>query len=131
MLSLVKLIETHWLSLSALILLLITILSLIPMDELPEVPGTDKTHHFIAYGALVLPTALRKPKHWLLIALFFILYSGAIELIQPYVNRYGEWLDLLANTGGVFCGLTIGLMLNSYCGPKIKNSTHKSLPNHF
>jgi hypothetical protein len=21
-----------------------------------------------------------------------------IELIQPYVNRYGEWLDLAANT---------------------------------
>jgi hypothetical protein len=24
-----------------------------------------------------------------------------IEIIQPYVNRYGEWLDFLANTIGV------------------------------
>ena len=64
-------------------------------------PGTDKTHHFIAYCALMLPTALAKPKHWPLLALFFIGWSAAIELIQPYVNRYGEWLDLLANATGV------------------------------
>ncbi len=23
-----------------------------------------------------------------------------MELIQPYVNRYGEWLDFAANAGG-------------------------------
>jgi uncharacterized membrane protein HdeD (DUF308 family) len=34
--------------------------------------------------------------------------SGIIELIQPYVNRHGEWLDFLANTIGVFSGFAIG-----------------------
>ena len=52
-------------------------------------------------------TALSKPKHWKLIGLFFITYSGAIELIQPYINRYGEWLDMAANSFGVMCGLLL------------------------
>ena len=44
--------------------------------------------------------------------LLFILLGGAIEIIQPYVNRYGEWLDFMANTIGVVIGLAIGLFLN-------------------
>ncbi len=98
-------IRNQWFNLSALLLLLITALSLSPLDNLPEAPGSDKTHHFIAYAALAFPTALRKPKRWRIIILCFALYSGLIELIQPHVNRYGEWMDFLANT----CGLSIGI----------------------
>lgn len=82
------------------------------MAHLPSVPGTDKTHHFIAYSALFFPVALAKPKHWLLIGLFFICWSGAIELIQPYVNRYAEWLDLLANSIGLCCGYLLATLTN-------------------
>ena len=35
---------------------------------------------------------------------------GAIELIQPYVNRYGEWLDLGANG----LGLVVGILIASF-----------------
>ena len=38
------------------------------------------------------------------IGLFFICWSGAIELIQPFVNRYGEFQDLAANITGLVCG---------------------------
>ena len=107
MLALLNLIKRHWISITLFILTIITILSLWPLDNLPPVPGTDKTHHFIAYGVLMFPTALRKPKYWLLISLFFIAFSGAIELVQPYVNRYGEFEDLLANITGLGCGLLI------------------------
>jgi VanZ family protein len=103
--SLVKAIRVHWISLTFGVLVAITFLSLWPLDRLPEVPGTDKTHHVIAYALLMLPTALRKPQRWMLLALLFIFYSGAIELLQPYVNRYGEWMDVLANTAGVICGV--------------------------
>ena len=97
----------YWVTLSALALFSITLLSLWPVANLPHMPGTDKTHHFIAYGALMFPVALAKPKHWPFIALFFIGWSGAIELIQPYVNRYGEWLDLLANSLGVMSSVVL------------------------
>ncbi len=55
----------------------------------------------------MFPAALAKPKHWPFIALFFIGWSGAIELLQPYVNRYGEWLDLLANSLGILASVLL------------------------
>jgi len=74
--------------------------------------GTDKTHHFIVYAMLMLPTALRKPANWIIWGLFFIVYRGAIELIQPFINRYGEWMDLFANAAGVICGVMIAWLIN-------------------
>lgn len=109
-----KLIEKFWWQLSLLIMISITAFSLWPADSLPQVPGTDKTHHFIAYALLVLPTALKQPKYWRVIALAFIAFSGLIELIQPYVNRYGEWLDLLANTVGIGCGIVLGMLCRHF-----------------
>ncbi len=100
----IYLIQKYWLHITLILLASIAILSLWPAAYLPSVPGTDKTHHFIAYAALMFPTALKQPKHTLIIAICFIAFSGAIELIQPYVNRYGEWLDMLANTIGLICG---------------------------
>jgi membrane associated rhomboid family serine protease len=95
-----------------LILGLITALSLSPLPELPPEAGGDKLHHFMAYAALVFPVALRKPRRWGLLALAFILYSGFVELVQPYVNRYGDWLDMEANTSGVICGLLAASLVN-------------------
>ena len=103
-----KIAKQHWATLTLLLLAAITFLSLWPLKELPGVPGTDKTHHLLAYALLMLPTAVRKPRYWLAYALLFITYSGMIELIQPGVNRHGEWLDLLANATGVLCGALIG-----------------------
>ncbi|WP_089725817.1 VanZ family protein [Candidatus Thiosymbion oneisti] len=114
MIGLLTIIKTNWLAFTLFTLVVITFLSLWPLDELPSVPGTDKAHHIIAYAILVLPTALRKPNRWLLFALFFIAHGGAIELLQPYVNRYGEWLDMLANTAGVVCGFIIAEIVNFF-----------------
>jgi len=83
-----------------------------PLKQLPIVPGTDKTHHFIAYAALMFPAALKKPKYWKIYGFMFVGYSGLIELIQPFVNRYGEWLDMLANTSGVIIGIFIATLVN-------------------
>jgi VanZ family protein len=86
---------------------MITLFSLWPIAELPAVPGTDKAHHLIAYALLMFPTAIKQHKYRWLIAIFFIFYSGAIELIQPYANRYGEWMDLAANVGGLLIGMLL------------------------
>ena len=113
MIKALEAIERYWFILSLCILLIITTLSLWPLDHFPLVPGSDKTHHLIAYAALVFPTALRKPNRWMLFVAFFIFYSGLIELLQPYVNRYEEWLDMLANTAGVFCGVTLAIIIRN------------------
>lgn len=109
--ALLTLINKRWFFTTLLVLTAITILSLTPLKALPPAPGSDKTHHFIAYATLMLPSAIGRPKHLPLITLFFIGWSGVIELIQPYVNRYGELQDLMANIGGLGCGLLIGLAL--------------------
>jgi len=98
------LIQKYWCHITIILIIAITTLSLWPASHLPSVPGTDKTHHLIAYTALALPPALRHPKYALYFVLSFITFSGIIELVQPYVNRYGEWLDLLANTVGLMFG---------------------------
>ncbi|OEE94307.1 hypothetical protein A1QM_18700 [Vibrio genomosp. F10 str. 9ZC157] len=103
--SVLNLVQTYWLLFTIALALIITGLSLYPVESLPSVPGTDKTHHFIAYGALAFPIALARPKKWLFVIVVFLVCSGAIELVQPYVNRYGEWLDLGANGFGLVVGI--------------------------
>ena len=115
---LINFINRFWQAITLVTLLLITIASLFPVEHLPNAPGSDKTHHFIAYCALMLPTAIRKPRYWLALALCFIVWSGLIELIQPYVNRYGEWLDLLANTGGIVLAIVIAQALRWFIATK-------------
>jgi len=105
---LLNIVKTYWIACTIALLLVISCLSLFPLPELPDMPGNDKTGHLIAYATLMLPTALRRPKHWILIGLCFIAFSGLIELIQPFANRYGEWLDLAANSTGILLGAIIG-----------------------
>ena len=130
MIKILQTIENHWLILSTGMLFTITILSLYPLENLPSVPGTDKTHHFIAYAALVFPTALRKSQRWLLLIIFFILYGGLIEWVQPYVNRRGEWLDMLANTTGILLGVTLAAAMNVfYKREAIQEKRYKTVRN--
>ena len=111
---LLQLIRDYWVILSLILATIITFLSLTPMAQLPDVPGSDKSHHFIAYSALIFPLMLKKPNYWFVIVILFTMLSGAIELIQPYQNRYGEWLDLLANIGGLTCGATLAYVTNRF-----------------
>ena len=120
MINVLPTIEKHWLIVSVCLLLIITAQSLCPLD-VPSPPGSDKIHHLIAYAALVFPVALRQPNRWLWFVVFFIGYSGLIELIQPYVNRYGEWLDMLANTAGVLCGVALATAINAVRKRRLKD----------
>ena len=38
--------------------LFVAIATLTPSQNMPSVPGGDKLHHFLAFGALALPTQL-------------------------------------------------------------------------
>ena len=83
-----------------------------PIKEQPSIPGSDKIHHLIAYSALSIGVGLRRPSNYLLIIVFFSFYSGLIEIVQPYVNRFGEIEDFLFNNLGIFIGLTLGIVIN-------------------
>jgi hypothetical protein len=114
MIVLLAFIRSYWVAITVVTLITITALSLWPLETLPQVPGGDKFHHFIAYAALMFPAALRKPKYLLFIGLFFIAWGGVIELVQPYVNRHASLLDIAANTASIAFGLlTVKLKFNT------------------
>ncbi|MDC3250245.1 VanZ family protein [bacterium] len=106
-----NLIKVYWVVITIVILISIITLSLWPLQTLPSVPGSDKTHHFIAYASLMLPVALRRPKYWIWFGFLFVLISGGIELLQPLVNRHKEGFDMLANGTGVLCGILLSEVL--------------------
>ncbi|ABM04468.1 conserved hypothetical protein [Psychromonas ingrahamii 37] len=102
----------YWFACTVAMLTVITLLSLNPMSDLPSVPGGDKMHHFIAYALLMFPVALKKPKHWLFIALLFLFLSGGIELLQPLVGRTNDWLDLSANWTGIMFSILLAQLIH-------------------
>jgi len=99
---------------SWMLALIITFLSLTPLDQLPEVPGGDKLHHLVAYAALAFPKALARPDRMLVFALIYAALGGGIELLQPYVNRWGTWGDFLANVIGIAIGVALGRAMRRY-----------------
>ena len=102
----------NWKIYTYLIFILITLLSLYPLQEQPNIPGSDKIHHLIAYSALAIGVGLRRPSNYVLIIIFFSFYSGLIEIIQPYVNRFREIEDFLFNNLGILIGLALGIFIN-------------------
>ena len=122
LLSIVKKIEKYWVFLTLFILTIITLLSLWPLPELPPFVSNDKMQHIIAYAVLMLPTALKKPKYWQAIALGLFVWSGAIELLQPYINRYGEWADMAANTTGLITGYLLAMLMQKVLGDRQKGN---------
>lgn len=97
--------------------LIVSLTTLTPAEYLPPTPGSDKLHHVLGFGGWALICAFGPTKRFAYMALFIIFWGGMIELIQPHVNRYGEWLDFYADTFGVIlivlARLIIGLILKS------------------
>jgi VanZ family protein len=91
---------------------IIAVLTLIPSNAAPEVPGGDKVHHVVAFMSLTLPSAAFYPKALLRVVLAAALYAALIEIIQPFVDRSGETADFLADLLGIAIGAIIGLLLH-------------------
>ena len=58
---------------------------LYPLKEQPNIPGSDKIHHLIAYSALTVGIGLRKPSNYLLLIFFFSFYRDRFLYLQ---SRY-------------------------------------------
>jgi len=75
------------------------------------VPGSDKSHHFLAFFALTLPLSFAQSRHALWITPLAVAYGGAIELIQPFVGRDKDAYDFLADALGAGGGAALGVAL--------------------
>jgi len=104
-----------WLAIGWSLVLLVTVLSLIPVQELPDVSYNDKVSHLLAYFSLMawfgqIYGARLKP------TLILIAMGGLIEVLQGWSGyRDMSALDMLANSAGValgwvFCRLAPGLL---------------------
>jgi len=107
--------------LSHLTVAAIIILSLAPLQDMPDLPGVkflDKWTHFVMYGGLCLVIwweYLRQHKttDWkrasVGVVLLPILLGGLLELAQDYLTTYrnGEWMDFVADSMGVLLALVI------------------------
>ena len=93
--------------------------TLTPLPQAVDVPGTDKWHHFLAFAALTYPLTVASRRCWILIIVFGLSFGASIEIIQPYVNRFGDITDFTADAGGVLIGFSFGVI--GYC-LKLKNN---------
>lgn len=103
-----RIIQQHYRYLTLAVGLSIALLSLWPLEQLPEVIGSDKLHHLIAYAGLALPVGIAAPCYQWRWVVGMIAFGGMIELLQPLSNRYAEWLDFAANCIGVASGIVLG-----------------------
>ena len=90
--------------------LIICVGTLTPLLRAVDVPGTDKWHHFLAFAALTYPLTVASRRHWLLIIAFGLSLGALIEIIQPYVNKYGDVADFTADAIGVLIGFLLGVV---------------------
>ena len=106
--------DCHAAGLTVLIALAIGYLSLSPLETLPPAPGGDKLHHFIAYAVLCFPLSFRDAAAARIILPLAVAYGGLIELVQPFVNRYGEWGDFAANAMGCLIGFALARLAQKF-----------------
>ena len=86
------------------VLIAIWTLSLLPGPDLPDVPGSDKLHHSLAYFACMFCWGhlYRQPAQRLQLAIAFAAMGVLIEGIQYFTpTRSFEFMDILANALGV------------------------------
>lgn len=88
------------------------IATLTPIPQSVEVGGSDKLHHVIGFGALMLPVAALRPRWIPVTAIALAFYGAAIEIVQPYVGRHCEFADWTADVAGIILGAVTGFILN-------------------
>ena len=104
--------------------LTILFFSSIPSKELPDISfwelfTFDKMAHVALYGIFsfqIMRACIRQYANWniryhaaSIAAIVSVLYGAGIELMQHFLltDRYGDWLDLLANIIGTLAGILL------------------------
>ena len=90
-----------------IIAVVIGMATLTPVEELPAVSGSDKLYHLISFAILTLPIVVIRPKAVWVIFILSVVYGGAIEVLQPLVDRNCELADFLADASGALLGMAL------------------------
>ena len=103
--------------------LIIVVGSLLSSSKVPNIAVSDKGIHFVFYAILAFllyfPVCLNTKRSFSIVtSAAIVLLIGftlgtLIELVQHYliVGRYGEFLDLVANTFGLIVGVIVSVIL--------------------
>lgn len=89
----------------------ISVASLSPVGSAGDPGSADKSMHVFAYSLAILPLVAVPSRPRFGIALVALVWSGAIELLQPLVGRTASFSDLMANAAGVLLGLSVTVLL--------------------
>ena len=76
--------------------------------------GVAKLFHTAGFAVLVVPLLAVHLKTGLVIAPLALVFGGAIERIQPYVNRFGDFSEFWADFLGVLIGVTLTILFNQF-----------------
>ena len=82
--------------------------TLSPLPQKIDALGSDKWHHFIAFAVLTYPMVAANKRLGFAIVLFGLCLGAGIEIIQPYVNRFGDFNDFKADCIGILLGYFSG-----------------------
>ncbi|MFC0200334.1 VanZ family protein [Paracoccus rhizosphaerae] len=96
--------------LSVLLVIAISILTLTPMPspQLGSISNSDKVYHALGFAALVLPTAVLRPRWLIVVVPIYAAFGGIIEIIQPFVGRDRSAADWIADLAGIGVGCVVG-----------------------
>jgi VanZ family protein len=83
------------------------------LSALPEIEGSDKLAHFLAYFTLAaMAAAAFRERAPVWFAVFALMVLGAsLEMVQAYVGREASVLDQLANMAGALTGGVVGRLI--------------------
>lgn len=91
-------------------LALITILSLIPANSVPQAfQFWDKAQHALGYVALAVTGCLAFPQRVMFVFIGLLAHGAAIEILQGAVTttRFGNVFDWIADLTGVLAGVAL------------------------
>ena len=90
--------------------LIICVGTLMPLPQAVDILETDKWYYFVAFAALTYPLTVANRRCWFLIIAFGLSFGALIEIIQPYVNGFGDIADFSADAVGVLIGFLLGVI---------------------
>lgn len=97
---------------TALLGMIIAVLTLSPLAASARPDGVDKFYHVLAFAILAFPISIVRPKLALWVGVGVIAYGGVIELVQPAFGRQAEWADFMADGIGAVLGAAGGHSLS-------------------